>query len=418
MLFKLARLSLWNRRISVLLTLVSLVISVALVLGIDHLRTQARQSFSQTLSGTDLIIGARSGQLNLLLYSVFRLGNATNNISWQSYQEIRKHSAVAWTVPLSLGDSHRGYRVVGTTRDYFIRYHYGRGQPLAFAQGEAFDGVFDVVLGVEVARRLGYGLGDKLVLAHGSGAVNLHHHSDKPFVVTGILKPTGTPVDRSLHISLQGMEAIHLDWRQGMPIPGQQVSAEDAEKMDLTPASVTAVLVGLNSRAATFTLQRQVNQYRQEPLLAILPGVALGELWQIMGTVENLLYIIAVMVLLASLIGMVTSLLASLQQRQREMAILRAVGAGPGYLFLLVELEVLLLALLGLLGGIALLTLGLWLAQPLLADQFGVFIQVNPLQPQTLWLGLGILGLSGLAGILPAFSAYRQSLGEGLAIKL
>src|SRR5690606_16915777 len=142
MLIKLARLSLWNRRTSVLLTLVSLMISVALVIGIEHLRSQARASFQQTLSGTALIIGARSGQLNLLLYSVFRLGNATNNISWHSYQEIAKHSAVAWAVPLSLGDSHRGYRVVGTNTDYFVHYRYGRDQSLLFTEGAPFAELF------------------------------------------------------------------------------------------------------------------------------------------------------------------------------------------------------------------------------------------------------------------------------------
>jgi len=418
MLIKLARLSLWNRRTSVLLTLVSLMISVALVIGIEHLRSQARASFQQTLSGTDLIIGARSGQLNLLLYSVFRLGNATNNISWHSYQEIAKHSAVAWAVPLSLGDSHRGYRVVGTNTDYFVHYRYGRDQSLQFTEGAPFAELFDVVLGAEVARRLGYQLGDELVLAHGTGAVNLHQHSDKPFRVVGILKPTGTPVDRSLHISLEGIEAIHLDWQQGMPLPGVSVSAEEAQQRDLTPTSITAVLVGLKSRSATFTVQRQVNQYRQEPLMAILPGVALNELWQIMGVAEKLLQVIALMVLLASLIGVMTSLLAAMQQRQREMSILRAVGAGPGYLFLLVELEVLLLSLLGLLGGLALLVLGLWLVQPLLTEHMGLLIQINPLQVQTLYLCGAILGLSLLLGLVPAISAYRRSLGDGLSVRL
>lgn len=415
MLIKLARLSLWNRRATVMLTLASLTISVALVLGIDHLRSQAKKSFSQTLSSTDLIIGARSGQLNLLLYSVFRMGNATNNISWQSYQELARHSAVAWTVPLSLGDSHRGYRVLGTTAKYFEHYRYGQRQPLALEQGEIFNDVHAVVLGAEVARKLGYGLGDQLVLAHGSGAVNLHHHEEQPFSVVGILKPTGTPVDRTLHVSLQGIEAIHLDWQQGMPIPGRKTSAEDALQRDLTPTSVTAVLVGLKSRAATFTLQRQVNNYKQEPLMAILPGVALAELWQMLGVVENLLYVIAFMVLIATLIGMMTSLLAAMNERQREIAILRALGAGAGYLFLLIEMEVFLLASMGLILGALLLMISLVFAQPMLAEHFGLFIDVNFIQLPMFYIASAVLGGATIFGLIPAIAAYRRALNEGLS---
>lgn len=418
MLIKLARLSLWNRRVTASLTLVSLIISVALVVGIDHLRVQAKQSFSQTLSGTDLIVGARSGQLNLLLYSVFRMGNATNNMTWQSYQELSRHSAVAWTIPLSLGDSHRGYRVLGTTEAYFEHYRYGQQRSLTFVQGHFFTGVYETVLGAEVARKLDYQLGDELVLAHGSGAVNLHHHDDKPFRVVGILQATGTPVDRTVHISLAGMEAIHLDWQQGVPLPGRGVSAEAALQQDLTPKSITAVLVGLKSRAATFTVQRQVNQYPQEPLLAILPGIALAELWQMLSLVENVLYVISLMVLLAVLIGMTTSLLASMNERQREMAILRAVGAGAGYVFLLLELEVLLLSITAVVGGVALLAGGLWIAHPWLAAHLGLFIDINPLQSQSIYLLGGIVVVAAVMGLIPAAAAYRRALSEGLAQRL
>lgn len=418
MLIKLARLSLWNRRVTASLTLVSLIISVALVVGIDHLRVQAKQSFSQTLSGTDLIVGARSGQLNLLLYSVFRMGNATNNMTWQSYQELSRHSAVAWTIPLSLGDSHRGYRVLGTTEAYFEHYRYGQQRSLTFVQGHFFTGVYETVLGAEVASQLNYQLGDELVLAHGSGAVNLHHHDDKPFRVVGILQATGTPVDRTVHISLAGMEAIHLDWQQGVPLPGRGVSAEAALQQDLTPKSITAVLVGLKSRAATFTVQRQVNQYPQEPLLAILPGIALAELWQMLSLVENVLYVISLMVLLAVLIGMTTSLLASMNERQREMAILRAVGAGAGYVFLLLELEVLLLSITAVVGGVALLAGGLWIAHPWLAAHLGLFIDINPLQSQSIYLLGGIVVVAAVMGLIPAAAAYRRALSEGLAQRL
>ncbi len=216
---RLAGKSLLNRRATVLLTVLSLTIGIMLVLGITHVRSQVKESFNNTLSGTDLIVGARGGALNLLLYSVFHMGGSTHTVRWQTYEELVKHSQVKWAVPLAMGDSHKGHRVVATTPDFFAHYAYGKKQPLAFAQGKAFAGKYDVVIGAAVARKLHYQVGDKIVLAHGIAEVSLAKHDESPFVVTGILAPTGTPVDKSLYISLAGMAAIHEDWQSGVHIP-------------------------------------------------------------------------------------------------------------------------------------------------------------------------------------------------------
>lgn len=418
MLLKLARLSLWNRRSTVLMTWLSLTISIALLLGIDHLRTEAKQSFTSTVSGTDLIIGARSGQLNLLLYSVFRIGNATANISWDSYQRIRKHPQISWSIPISLGDSHRGYRVMGTSADYFSHYQYANAQPLQLAEGEPFNAVFDTVLGAEVAQKLGYSVGQQIELSHGVGAVSFSKHNDKPFTVVGILARTGTPVDQTVHVSLQAIEAIHLDWQQGAPMPGRKLTAEQALQQDLTPKSITAVMVGLKSRMATFTLQRQINEFKQEPLTAILPGVALAELWQMLGMVENLLLVISVLVLLAALVGMITTLLAAMKERQREMAVLRATGAHPGYLFALVQLEVLLITLAAMLAAVLLLTSLLLGMQDRLASEYGLFISLNIIKTTTLYWAAVILALALLLAAVPGVVAYRKSLSDGLSVRL
>lgn len=418
MLMKLARLSLWNRRGTVLMTLISLTISITLLFGIDHLRKEAKHSFTSTVSGTDLIVGARSGQLNLLLYSVFRIGNATANVSWNSYERIKSHPQISWTIPLSLGDSHRGYRVLGTNQDYFRYYRYANGQELKFTEGQAFDRVYDAVLGAEVARKLGYQLGQEIVLAHGIGAVSFSEHKDKPFVVTGILTPTGTPVDQTVHISLEGIEAIHLDWRQGVQIPGRNISAEQALQQDLTPKAITAFMVGLQSKMATFAVQRQINEFRGEPLSAILPGVALAELWQMLSMVENLLLVITLLVLLAGMIGMITTLLASMKERQREMAILRAVGAHPWYLFVLIQVEVLLLTLMSLALAAVLLVAILWGVQDTLASQYGLFISLNPFSYDTLYWAGAILLLAVILGTIPSWLAYSRALAEGLTVRL
>ncbi len=417
MLLNLAWRSLLNRKVTVLLTLFSLSLSVLLLLSVEKVRLEARSSFANTLSGTDLVVGARTGQIQLLLYSVFRMGNATNNISWKSYQKIASHRQVAWTVPISLGDSHRGRSVIGTTADYFRYYQYGKKQPLSFAQGQPFADLHDVVLGARVAAELGYKLGDQVVVAHGMGNTSFAQHENQPFTVNGILAPTGTPVDQSLHISLQAIEAIHVGWQSGVKIPGADEQKLLAEA-DLTPAQITAFLVGLKSKMATFKLQRAINNYRGEPLLAILPGVALQELWQMIGVAEQALLAISVMVVLTGLTGMLTVLLSSLNERRRELAILRSVGARPWHIMMLILLESSLLTFTACLLGTLTMYAVLAVAAPLIQAELGLKITLGLLTGWQ-WRLLGMVMLAGiLAGLIPGWRAWRNSLADGLSVRL
>jgi putative ABC transport system permease protein len=410
--------SLLNRRTTVGLTVFAIAVSVMLVLGVERLRHDAKASFANTISGTDLIVGARSGSIQLLLYSVFRIGNATNNISWRSYQDIAGRKEVAWTIPMSLGDSHRGYRVMGTTADYFEHYRYGNGRPLAFADGKPFKDVFDAVLGADVAQALGYKRGDPIVVAHGLGAESFSKHDDKPFAVSGILEKTGTPVDRTVHISLAGIEAIHIDWKGGARVPGMAIDADTVREMNLQPKTITAFLVGLKSRLAAFRLQRAINEYRREPLLAALPGVALQELWDLMGTAETALAAISLFVVAAGLLGMLTMLLSGLNERRREIAILRAVGARPGHIFGLLVLEAGLITAAGALLGLAMLYLGLLIAQPFVATEYGLTLSLGvPSARDFAVLGL-IIAAGVVAGAVPAIRAYRQSLADGMVVRV
>ena len=418
-LLRLALTSLNNRRFTALLTVFAIALSVCLLLAVERIRTETRASFSNTISGSDLIVGARSGSVNLLLYSVFRIGNATNNIRWDSFEHFAGHPRVKWAIPLSLGDSHRGYRVLGTSAAYFEHYQYGRNQALQFTEGLPFGDLFEVVLGAEVADALDYKIGQQIVLAHGVSTVSLVKHDDKPFTVVGILARTGTPVDRTLHISLAGMEALHVDWQNGMPARGAaRLSAEQARELGLQPKAITAMLLGLNSKIATFSLQREINEFRGEPLLAILPGVALQELWSLMGTAEKALFVVSLFVVLTGLIGMLTAILTSLNERRREMAILRSVGARPWHIGSLLVLEAFSLAAAGVGLGLALLYIGIAASRSWLRTQYGLDL---PLAAPSLyeWQLLGaILAAALLMGVIPALRAYRQSLSDGLSIRL
>lgn len=410
--------SLLNRRFTALLTVISIALSVALLVGVERLRTEARASFANTLSGTDLVVGARSGPVQLLLYAVFRIGDATNNISWQSYQDIAAHPKVDWTVPISLGDSHHGFRVLGTSPAYFEHFRYGRDRRLAIEEGQPFADLYDAVLGAEVAEKLDYKIGDSIVVAHGTGDVSFAKHDDKPFRVVGILARTGTPVDRTLHVGLEAIEAIHIDWQSGAPIPGLSISADQTRSMDLTPKAITAVLVGLNSKVAIFQVQRFINEYPEEPLLAILPGVALSQLWNLIGVAENALLIVSAFVVVVGLFGMLTALLTSLNERRREMAILRSVGARPGHVFALIIGEAGFLTLLGVFSGMAMLYVLLVVGQPIIAGRFGIFVPIGG--PTTYeWILFGAVIAAGfLVGSIPGYRAYRLSLADGLSVRI
>lgn len=409
--------SVLNRKATAILTILTVAVSVILLLGVERVRTEAKSSFANTISGTDLIVGGRSGQVNLLLYSVFRIGNATNNIDWKSYQEFSQHNAVKWAIPISLGDSHKGFRVMGTNHSYFENYRYGSKQLLTFQQGKEFEQLFDVVIGADVAKKLDYTIGDQIILAHGISDVAFSRHDNLPFKIVGILAPTGTPVDKTVHVSLEAIEAIHVGWESGANL-GHTPDAETLKTYDFQPQQITAMMLGLNSKIQTFALQREINNYRQEPLSAIMPGIALHELWGMMAVAEQALLIISGFVVVAGLLGMLSSLLTSLQERRREMAILRAMGARPRHVFGLLISEASALTFLGITLGVAVLFALIAVVAPIVQQSYGINISISAITPHE-WKLLMLVQVAGIIiGFIPAFRAYRQSLSDGMTIRI
>jgi putative ABC transport system permease protein len=419
-IFTLAYQSLRNRRFTSALTLCSIALSVALLVGVEQMRVGAREGFANTISQTDLIVGARGGALQLLLYTVFRIGAATNNIAYESYQHFRQHPAVAWTIPYALGDSHHGFRVVGTTEEFYTHYRYHHQRRIVLAAGRIPSEVFDVALGADVATALRYRLGDRIVITHGiAHGRGILEHDDTPFQVVGILEKTATPVDRSLYITLEGMEAMHLDWSDGAPPLASEVTPpERLAKEAIEIKQITAFLLRARSRIETLRLQREVNTYAAEPLMAIIPGVVLSELWRTIGYAEDVLRVISVFVIVVGLLGMLVSLYTALAERRREMAVLRAIGAGPWRIIALLVLESGFLSIGGVILGVALvygLALG---SQPLIERHFGIFIPIQPLTQTAYVYLLSVLGAGLLIGFIPALKAYRNSLVDGLTVRL
>jgi putative ABC transport system permease protein len=442
MILPLAIKSLRNRRLTAGLTVLSIALSVALLLGVERIRQESREAFANSVSGTDLIVGARSSPVHLLLSSVFRIGDATNNVSWDSYRRIATLPEVAWTIPISLGDSHRGFRVLGTTQDYFDRFRFGQDRKLELVEGESFTDASGTVLGADVAAALGYRLGQEIVIAHGSGDIAFALHKDHPFRVVGILARTGTPVDRAIHVSLEGMDAVHAGESAGAaadPLAAamqkaKQREAQSAGRNDQdrdhdqdrhgalenasSPRTITAVLLGLKSRNQALFLQRQLNESQPEPLTAILPGATLLDVWDMVAGAEKTLIAISALVVIMGLAAMLIALLTSLSERRREMAVLRALGARPSHVFALLLGEATFLTLLGIVLGAAALYAGLGVAKPWLEQGLGLFISLRG--PSATEFGLMILvAVSGLLiGLIPAYRIYRLSLADGMTIRI
>ena len=522
----------------VVLTMVSVALSVFVLLAVEHVRQEARTGFASTVSGVDLIVGARTGEVNLLLLSVFRIGNATTNVSGETVAAIAEQDNVEWTVPVSLGDSHRGYRVVGTTAEFFERYKYGRSIDLAFAAGETLDETEDAVLGATVAAELNYRIGDPIVVSHGVADTSFQHHDDAPFTVTGILEPTGTPVDNALFVSLEGIDAIHDDGEDHLghhdeddhghdehdaenghdhdehheqdshdhdahheedghahdehhnedghdhdahhdedghahhehheedghdhdahhdedghahdghhEEDGHDHDAhheEDGHDHDVhheddshahddhhegdhgehgedehhdhdhgAPGDVTALLVGVDVPFATLSVQRWVNEYEDEALLAILPGVALAQLWEMLGTMEDTLRGVSVLVFISALFGMIAMLLASMRERRHEIEILRSIGAPSLFILGLLVVEALLIVTVGIVAAIAGLLLTIAVVNSSLATELGMSLSLQVFHESSL-TALGLIYVTTVVlSLVPAWQAYRISRSVG-----
>jgi putative ABC transport system permease protein len=406
-----------NRKFTTGLTVLSIALSVMLLLGIEKIRQGAETSFTSTISGTDLIVGARSSPVQLLLYSVFHIGNPTNNISRHSYQEISENPKVEWAIPLSLGDSHKGYRVVGTTTQFYQHFRFARGQQLQLEQGEWPGLTYDAVVGAEVAAALGYKPGDGIIIAHGSGDESFITHKDKPFKLVGIMKRTGTPVDRAVYVGLKSIDSIHQSYGSDVH-DHDPLIAHDEHAGEKEQGGLSAILLGLKSRGAAISLQRNINEHDQEPLTAIMPGVVLLEVWQMMSVVERILMIVSGFVVVVGLFSMLIILMTSLNERRREMAILRSVGARPAHVFVLIMGEAVFLTLLAIGLGVAMVYGLMVLMQPWLESAFGLYVVISWPNTTELML-LMIIALCGfVVGLIPGIRIYRYSLADGMTIRV
>lgn len=408
--------SLANRKFTSMLCILSIALSVTLFLGIERIRTGARDGFTNTISKTDLIVGAKGGSLQLLLYTVFHIGGAVNNIRMTTYEDIKSNPYVEWAIPISLGDSYKGYRVVATDENFFHHYRFRGDQGVTFKEGKIPTDTFDVVLGSEVAKKLGHKVGDPIVLTHGLATEAILSHTQTPFKIVGIMNSTMTPIDTGVYINLYGMEAMHFGWESGVP-SDEAINPDRFKKENIQINQITSFMLKLKSRIAILKIRRMVDSYEKEPIMGIIPALALSEMWQTIGYVEQILFLVSLCVLLVGILSILISLYTSINERRREMAILRSLGARSYHIFTLLLYESMLLVVSGCILGIGLLYGLLYFVRPWLESNFSVYMEVAPLSV-TEWKFLaGIVCAGIIAGLIPAIKAYRNSLQDGLTIK-
>ena len=404
--------SLRSRVLTTSLTIFSIALSVFLLVGVDRMRSGAQTGFAGTISQVDLVVGARGGSIPLLLYSVFHLGTGANDISIDTYNHFKNHSAVAWTIPFSMGDSLRGYRVVATDDNFYEHYRYRGGHAIALAQGRRASGIYDAVLGAEAARRLGYHLGSHIVLSHGIETVSFLKHDATPFTVVGILDKTATPVDRAIYITLLGDEAMHYGWQDGAPPALGE--ATKPRPQDLHVDQVSSFLLRCKSRVDALILQREINTYKPEPLSAVIPALALADLWNLVSYADTALSIVSGAVLVVGLLAMLASLYTALNERRREVAILRAVGLHRGQVFALFVLESTLISTAGAILGTTCAYALLWAVRGPVEQNFGIPLAFVGLSTRVILYVAIVIAGGALLGFVPAWRAYRNSLADGL----
>ncbi len=417
MILNLARRSLRSRRVTAALTVLSIALAVALLLGVERIRAQARDAFTNAVAGTDLVVGARTSPVHLLLFAVFHAGYANNTLRDETYRTLAARADVAWTIPLAFGDSHRGHRVVGTSDAFFTSFRPARDRGVVLAQGTAFTGPRDAVLGADAAAALGYTVGQPIVLAHGTGEIESARHEGFPLRVAGVLARTGTPVDRAVLVPLQALGAMHAA-TAGDPLAAAMAArAARLDHHDEDGGGISAVLVGLKSRGMALSVQRALNTFEGEPLTAVLPGVTLLEVWNLVGGAERALRAVSLLVLGVGLAGLLVAMLTSLGERRREMAVLRSVGARPAHVFGLVLGEALLLAAGGAVVGVLLLTVALRVGASWWEAQLGFVPEAGGFALTDAWVLAGVLAAAAAAGAWPAWRSYRFALADGITLR-
>ena len=388
--------SLRQHMLSTLITAFSIALASGLLMSVWVVKEQARRNFTEVESGFDGVFGARGSKLQLVLNSIFHLEESPGNLSWEQYELIAEDKRrVKTAVPIAVGDNYRGYRLVGVTTNLF---------EIEYRSGEKFDvrdGGFafrpekkQAVVGSFVAERLNMKVGDTFHPYHGLIFDEKEKHAEI-YIVSGIMKPTNTPADRVIWIPIKGL---------------QNMSGHNAA----TATDVSAVLVKLQSNTHGMMMNQEYNAQGDVMTFAWPIAQIMAQLFNKIAPVEMVLRFVALLVALVAAGSILASIYNSMNERRREIAILRALGARRGTVFGVVVLEASGIALLGALAGFVMYFIIISLAAWFVRSETGIVLDPFEPQPVMLWAPMAMLGLGALAGVVPAAKAYGTDVADNL----
>jgi len=424
--FAIIRRSMTSRLFSTVTTAATVAIAVALMLVLLAMKDSGRRAFERGSGNMHLLVSRDSSPLVSILNGVFYAGAPSNPIRWEEYRRLTQQYPLQWAIPVQLGDSYRGFPVLATSREFFELFRIDEQTPWDLASGELFDDSFEIVVGATAARATGLSVGAAINVSHGiaapaalsrnEGAQTPHVHTEFAFRVVGVLEPTGTAHDRALFMNLDSSWVMHAYDRALLGNPNAPVTTvEDITDDDRLITGVLMRVATRPGRDVSSAVQVVAAQLRSDISLTVAaPSREIGKLFTIVSSLQNLFVGMAAVVMVSSGIAIMLALYNSMEQRRRQIAVLRVMGCSRGRVFGLILTESAMLGALGALAGALLALVGLQVVSALLKSQLGVVIDASlPLRP-TLAVLLAAIILASLAGVVPAMAAYRTSVAKNL----
>ena len=408
----LVRRSLRQHAFSTCATLVAVALSTGLVMSVFSIQYQARRAFTGGDMGFDAVLGARGSQLQLVLNAVFHLETSPGNIPWSLYQEIKSESMVKLAVPYATGDNYYGFRIVGTTEEFFEEFEYTKGENLQVQSGgRHFDSRYrEAVVGSFVAQQLELQLEDIINPYHGLVFDESAKHQEE-YLVTGILEPTNSPIDRVIWIPIEGVYRMEGHVLRGT---GEVYNPEAGQSIPDEHKEVSAVMIKFRNPTAGFAFDTQINRQGKVATLAYPIGKVMLELFQKIGWVNRIFELVAYLVVVVSTAAILASIYNTINERRREFAILRALGARRTTVMTAIVLESTAIAIMGSLLGFLVYAGILTAAMIGVRQTTGVVLDVFAFHDSMVWTPIGMAVLGAIAGLAPAFKAYSTDVAENL----
>jgi len=403
--------SLRQHLLSTSLAVASLALAGGLLMTLFVVQREAESAFGGDRLGFDAVLGARGSSLQLVLNAVFHLETSPGNIPWELYETIRDNPAVSLAVPYALGDNYRGFRMVGTKRLLFEELEFTDGGRFTLQVGRLFDEKYrEALVGSFAAQETGLKVGDIINPYHGLSYDPAARH-DEEYLIVGILQPTNTPADRVIWIPIEGVFRMEGHVLRGS---GEDYEPEAGVAIPTEHKEVSAVMVKLDSPQAGFALATTINRQGRVATFAYPIGGVMAELFQRVGWATLVLRIVAVLVAVVALLSNTAALLNTLNERRRDIAILRSLGASRGMILRQIVLEAGTIGTLGAAGALCLyVVLATAVGQAIRAET-GLVIDPMTWHPAIVAVPLATILLSAIAGLIPALGAYRTDVAKNL----